>query len=257
MTTSGYIFVICFFLLVIWSRWLAIRLIRKSNTDTSEKITLSTYIFPALIIFVISSLVIPFSFFIPQSVYNLFSKPAYEATIQRYSSEWVNNPGKGGNRILMYHSYVSFQTEDGIVHKDIPTDIRSGGRPVIGDKVTIVYTPGDKRVGEKSARSGLLLFAGGLMTFMMAMVLYTLFSYAMNFKTKSLGNLWSFLLLRVMIPFATFGMFALLLSVVYKYIFLGNPANDPVIVPILCGFFAFSLLPLMILLVRPRSKHTE
>ncbi|HBO72059.1 MAG TPA: xanthine permease, partial [Acinetobacter sp.] len=161
LTHAGQIFLIVFVILCVWSFALT-RLWLKRLADNRESSKLEfAYLFA--VVFSISALFFPFSYWVSQAVYDLATKPTYDAKIVSYNSEWVDtertdsNGRKYRTQTLMHTAQVQFKDQH---NKTITIDnsIRSGDVPMIGDHLTVVYKDGDHNAQEKSWRS-MLLFA--------------------------------------------------------------------------------------------------
>lgn len=255
-----YIFIFSAISLLIWSIWLAKKWVNRLDdhqSTISATTSKSSYFFPATLIFVISSMVLPFLIILQVSIFNFITKPSYQATITSYTSEWVTDRNSKGieTRTLMYDAYVSFQDQHGHVIKSIQTNVSSAQQPVIGEHIKVLYADGDNIVQELTIRNYILQFAAFFMTFIMVSILYSIFAYAMNFNMKPLQKFWHILIFRITIPLATTAMFACFIYVIFEYFFLGNPNAHPIWLAIICSVFALALLPVIIHFVRGNKNE--
>ncbi|MHA3983891.1 xanthine permease [Acinetobacter venetianus] len=248
LTHAGQIFLIVFAILCVWSFALTrLWLKRLANNRQSSKLEF-TYLFA--VVFSISALFFPFSYWVSQAVYDLATKPTYDAKIVSYNSEWVDtertdsNGRKYRTQTLMHTAQVQFKDQHNKIIT-IDNSIRSGDAPIIGDHLTVVYKDGDHNAQEKSWRSILLFAAAVFMLFILGFVLLMIIAYGMNREMKPYKAFASFLIFRVTLTLGTMAMFAMLSYAVFAYFFLGNPRDLPVWVVAICGLFSVCLLPLI------------
>ncbi|MEB3753976.1 xanthine permease [Acinetobacter sp. MD2(2019)] len=203
LTESGQIFFVCVALLMVWSfiltqRWVN-RLIQNKKSDSvshstsqRKKIKAKTerpskfefaYLFA--VVFSISAIFFPFSYWVTQAIYNLSTKPTYTGRIVSYTSEWVKTERTDSNNRsytvdeLRHTAQVTFTDKDHQIHT-LDNSINSTAIPVVGDSITIVYAQGDQRVAEKSIRSFILYFAASFMLFILGFILIAIIAYGLN-----------------------------------------------------------------------------
>ena len=248
LTYAGQVFLVVVAILCVWSFVLTkFWLKRLAKNRDSSKFEFA-YLF--VVVFSVSSLFFPFTYWVSQAIYSLATKPSYDAKIVSYSSEWVDtertdsNGRKYRTQTLMHTAQVQFKDQH---NKTITIDnsIRSGNAPIIGDHLTVVYKDGDHNAQEKSWRSMLLFAAALFMLFILGFILLMIIAYGMNREMKPYKAFASFLIFRVTLTLGTMAMFAMLSYAVLAYFFLGNPRDLPVWVVTICGFFSLCLLPLI------------
>ena len=248
LTYAGQVFLAVVAILSIWS-FILTKLWLKRLTKNRESNKLEfAYLF--VVVFSISSLFFPFSYWVSQAVYALATKPSYDATVVNYTSEWVDTERTDSNghtyktKTLMYTAQVQFKDHQNRV-QFLNNSVRSGDVPVIGDHITVVYEAGDHAAQEKSLRSILLFAATFFMLFILGYILLTIIAYGLNRNMKPYAAFASFLIFRITIPLGTMTIFAMLSYSVFAYFFLGNPVNLPIWAVGAFSFFAFCLLPLI------------
>ena len=248
LTYAGQVFLVVVAILCVWSFVLTkFWLKRLAKNRDSSKFEFA-YLF--VVVFSVSSLFFPFTYWVSQAIYSLATKPSYDAKIVSYSSELVDtertdsNGRKYRTQTLMHTAQVQFKDQH---NKTITIDnsIRSGNAPIIGDHLTVVYKDGDHNAQEKSWRSMLLFAAALFMLFILGFILLMIIAYGMNREMKPYKAFASFLIFRVTLTLGTMAMFAMLSYAVFAYFFLGNPHDLPVWVVAICSFFSLCLLPLI------------
>lgn len=248
LTYAGQVFLVVVAILCVWSFVLTkFWLKRLAKNRDSSKFEFA-YLF--VVVFSVSSLFFPFTYWVSQAIYSLATKPSYDAKIVSYSSEWVDtertdsNDRKYRTQTLMHTAQMQFKDQH---NKTITIDnsIRSDNAPIIGDHLTVVYKDGDHNAQEKSWRSMLLFAAALFMLFILGFILLMIIAYGMNREMKPYKAFASFLIFRVTLTLGTMAMFAMLSYAVFAYFFLGNPRDLPVWVVAICGFFSLCLLPLI------------
>jgi len=139
----------------------------------------------------------------------------------------------------MHTPTVQFISEDGQTVK-LETNVASGGRPVIGDHLTVVYAPGDTVAPQISPASIGLLFGATLMLFIMSMLLFAAIQYARGADMAGIKSFSVGFVLRFLIPF---GMLFLLSGMGYAlWQYFAGKKDMPLWAAIICGFFSFVLL---------------
>lgn len=248
LTYAGQVFLVVVAILCVWSFVLTkFWLKRLAKNRDSSKFEFA-YLF--VVVFSISALFFPFSYWVSQAVYDLATKPTYDAKIVSYSSEWVDtertdsNGRKYKTKTLMHTAQVQFKDNQ---NRTLVLDnsVRSGDVPMVGDHIQVVYETDDQSAQEKSWRSMLLFAAALFMLFILGFILLMIIAYGMNREMKPYKAFASFLIFRVTLTLGTMAMFAMLSYAVFAYFFLGNPRDLPVWVVAICGFFALCLLPLI------------
>lgn len=248
LTYAGQVFLVMVATLCIWSFVLTkFWLKRLAKNRDSSKFEFA-YLF--VVVFSISSLFFPFSYWVSQAVYGLATKPSYDATIVSYHSEWVDtertdsNERKYKTKTLMHTAQVQFKDDQ---NRTLVLDnsVRSGDVPVVGDHIQVVYKAGDHSAQEKSWRTGLLFAAVLFMLFIMGYILIMIIAYALNRNMEPYKEFANVLIFRITLPLGTMAMFGMLSYSVFAYFFLGDPQNLPVWAVAICGFFALCLLPLI------------
>ena len=248
LTSAGQIFLVSFFILSTWSFVLTkFWLKRLAQNRESSKFT---FAFLFVIVFSISSFFFPFSFWVSQSIYDLTTKPTYDATIVSYSSELVDTETTDSNghtyrsKTWMHNAQVKFQDNQNRT-MILNNSVRSGDIPIIGDHIQVVYEDGDQSVQEKSWRSVLLLAASAFIVFIMGFILLLIIVYSLNKNMEPYKAFAKVLIFRVTLPLAVMTMFSLLSYSVFAYFFLGNPNDVPIWAIGICCFFILALLPLI------------
>lgn len=248
LTYAGQVFLVVVAILCVWSFVLTkFWLKRLAKNRDSSKFEFA-YLF--VVVFSISSLFFPFTYWVSQAVYSLATKPSYDATIVSFTSEWFDtertdsNGRKYKTKTLMHTAQVQFKDNQ---NRTLVLDnsVRSGDVPVVGDHIQVVYEAGDQSAQEKSWRTGLLFAATLFMLFIMGYILVMIIAYALNRNMDPYKALANFLIFRITLPLGTMAMFGMLSYSVFAYFFLGNPQNIHVWAAAICGFFALCLLPLI------------
>ncbi|WP_436862301.1 xanthine permease [Acinetobacter haemolyticus] len=241
LTYAGQVFLVVVAILCVWSFVLTkFWLKRLAKNRDSSKFEFA-YLF--VVVFSISSLFFPFTFWVSQAVYGL-------ATIVSYTSEWVDtertdsNGRKYKTQTLMHTAQVQFKNDQ---NRTLVLDnsVRSGDVPVVGDHIQVVYEAGDHSAQEKSWRTGLLFAATLFMLFIMGYILVMIIAYALNRNMDPYKAFANFLIFRITLPLGTMAIFGMLSYSVFAYFFLGNPQSIPVWAVAICGFFSLCLLPLI------------
>ncbi|MDO3664292.1 xanthine permease [Acinetobacter higginsii] len=248
LTYAGQVFLVVVAILCVWSFVLTkFWLKRLAKNRDSSKFEFA-YLF--VVVFSISSLFFPFTYWVSQAVYGLATKPSYDATIVSYTSEWVDtertdsNGRKYKTQTLMHTAQVQFKDNQ---NRTLVLDnsVRSGDVPVVGDHIQVVYETGDHSAQEKSWRTGLLFAATLFMLFIMGYILVMIIAYALNRNMEPYKAFANVLIFRITLPLGTMAMFGMLSYSVFAYFFLGNPQNIPIWAIAMCSFFALCLLPLI------------
>lgn len=248
LTYAGQVFLVVVAILCVWSFVLTkFWLKRLAKNRDSSKFELA-YLF--VVVFSVSSLFFPFTYWVSQAIYSLATKPSYDAKIVSYSSEWVDtertdsNGRKYKTKTLMHTAQVQFKDNQ---NRTLVLDnsVRSGDVPVVGDHIQVVYETGDQSAQEKSWRTGLLFAATLFMLFIMGYILVMIIAYALNRNMEPYKAFANVLIFRITLPLGTMAMFGMLSYSAFAYFFLGNPHDLPVWVVAICGFFTLCLLPLI------------
>jgi hypothetical protein len=204
-----------------------------------------TYGFTGLILTFMMVFVLTFSITISQSIYGFFVKPKYQATVISFSSQWEEREDKDSNgrrtkrRVLMHRPTVRFLDREGKT-VTLETDISSGAEPVIGEKIKVVYAPGDSVAHELSLASIGLLFGAFLMLFIIGIILVGAIQYARGADMSGIRNFGIGFVMKFLFPF---GMLFLLSGMGYALWqnFAGKKDMPGWAVGV-CGFFCLTLL---------------
>lgn len=248
LTYAGQVFLVVVAILCVWSFVLTkFWLKRLAKNRDSSKFEFA-YLF--VVVFSISSLFFPFTYWVSKAVYGLATKPSYDATIVSYTSKWVDTERTDSNgrkykiKTLMHTAQVQFKDDQ---NRTLVLDnsVRSGDVPVVGDHIQVVYEAGDQSAQEKSWRTGLLFAATLFMLFIMGYILVMIIAYALNRNMDPYKALANFLIFRITLPLGAMAMFGMLSYSIFAYFFLSNPQKIPIWAAAICGFFALCLLPLI------------
>jgi hypothetical protein len=248
LTYAGQVFLVVVAILMVWSFVLTKFWVKRLAKNRKSSKFEFTYLFA--VIFSISALFFPFTYWVSQAVYGLATKPSYDATVVNYTSEWVDtertdsNGRKYKTQTLMHTAQVQFKDDQNRT-LTLDNSVRSGDMPVVGEHITVVYENGDHTAQEKSWRTILLFTAASFMLFILGYVLLIIIAYSLNRNMEPYKIFASTLIFRVTLPLGTTAMFAMLSYSIFAYFFLGNPRHLPVWAIGLCSFFALCLLPLI------------
>lgn len=201
-----------------------------------------------LLFFAMSTLFVVGSFSTLKRMYDLATKPTYDAVITGYTSEWhesQSNDGRTiGNKQLMYTAQLAFKDRNG-QQVNIANSVQANSIPAVGDQITVVYAPGDKQAQEKSFRSVLLL---GVSVFLLALLGFALLAsiaYARNQPMQQFMQLSATVFGKLIVPGAVLAIAGMLWYVPFQYLILGNPLCMAKWAMLVCLFFAMMMLPLI------------
>ncbi|AQV14441.1 xanthine permease [Acinetobacter pittii] len=248
LTYVGQVFLVVVAVLMIWSFVLTKFWVKRLAKNRKSSKFEFAYLFT--VVFSISALFFPFTYWVSQAVYGLATKPTYDATVVSYTSEWVDtertdsNGRKYKTKTLMYTAQVQFKDNQNRT-LTLDNSVRSGDVPLVGEHITVVYESSDHTAQEKSWRTILLFAAALFMLFIIGYILVMIIAYALNRNMDPYTALAKFLIFRITLPLGTMAMFGMLSYSVFAYFFLFNPQNIPVWAAAICGFFSLCLLPLI------------
>lgn len=243
-------------LALILSRGVVKRLSPKENSGCMN------YAFVALVLSILMIFVFSFSISISQNIYGFFTKPKYKATVISFTSRWEDRSEKDSDgrsrtrQVLMHTPTVQFTGGDG-KQVTLETDISSGGEPVIGDTIVVVYAPGDTIAHELSFASIALLAGASLMIFIMGFILYGALQYARGANMKKFTAFAIGFVMRFLFPFAMLSLFVGMAYAIWQY-FTGNKPDMPIWAVVVCCFFCLVLaLTIPVFLKMAYAKKKE
>jgi hypothetical protein len=210
--------------------------------------------FLVLVIFTMTALFAPFSYWTGKALFHLATKPSYSAMVVGYTSAYQDYDEKNANgdtvsgQRLMHTARVRFDGPNG-EPVDLPSSVASTDIPIEESTLRVVYKPGDTVAAELSARSVGLLLAAGVMLLILGYGLGGFFWYAMGRSMKGYRALGTAFMLRVLLPGVTLLFMLALAYVPLSYFALGNPDRHPLVLACLAGFFALALLPVVLKLL--------
>lgn len=248
LTYAGQVFLVVVAVLMIWSFVLTKFWVKPLAKNRKSSKFEFAYLFA--VVFSISALFFPFTYWVSQAVYGLATKPTYDATVVSYTSEWVDtertdsNGRKYKTKTLMHTAQVQFKDNQNRT-LTLDNSVRSVDMPVVGEHITVVYESGDHTAQEKSWRTILLFAAALFMLFILGYVLLMIIAYSLKRDMEPYKTFASMLIFKVTLPLGTMAMFSMLSYSIFAYFFLGNPRDLPLWAIVLCSFFALSLLPLI------------
>ena len=203
------------------------------------------YGYVALVLTILMTLSIGISTLIAGSVYSLATKPRYTASVVSASSRESEGTDSQNRRtqVTMYTPAVTFTGADG-TRVDVPTDVSSRDRPIMGSQVTVLYAPGDTVAQEVSVTKFGLLLGASAMLFLMGLALVGALQIARGASTDGVRRIAARFVLLVLMPLALLGMLAGIVYAVWQY-FAGARPDMPLWAVILCCFFSL-VIPLML-----------
>jgi hypothetical protein len=254
LTTAGQIFLAGSAASLGAAFWLGRRVSRRLQPDKG------TSVFIVIVLFALIALFVPFTYWTGQALYGFATKPNYSATIVGHTSEYreYDEEDSNGRKVrrtrLMHTPQVRFTGPDGAL-VELPSSVASSGVPVNGERLTVVYVPGDTVASELSARSVGLLLGAGVMLFILGYCLLAAVWYSMGHNMEGVAHFGMVFLFRFFLPGITLLMTVALGYPAIKYFALGNPDDYPRWVGWLCTLFALALLPLLVTLFkRPKNQ---
>ena len=185
----------------------------------------------------------PFVVILATQVHQFSKLPHYEATVVDVTSEMVeeryeDSDGRSRTRKVMMHTpIVEFMGPTGTLR--LPGSVRSGGEPVMGSKMTVVYAPGMQTASEFSFRSVALYGALAVMLGIVGSILLFIYRWASGRSTEKLGDLGMKLVMWGLVPLAMLAMEALMAYALMQH-FLGYK-ELPIWVVGLLGLFVVAL----------------
>lgn len=201
ITPFGWAFILTILLSILLTR----SVVRR--TSPNEAPGCLSYLF---IGFVISSSMI----FVLSLSYVFFTKPKYKAKIISFTSKWeehqeLDNGKSTTIRTLMHTPTVQFISEEGRTIT-VQTNTSSGGKPVVGDYITVAYAPGDEVAYDLSMGAIVFVLVGILLVFIMNIILIAIFQYARGADPKEIKDFTVGFIIRLLVAcgmlFLLFGM---------------------------------------------------
>jgi len=113
LTYAGQVFLVVVAILMVWSFVLTKFWVKRLAKNRKSSKFEFTYLFA--VVFSISALFFPFTYWVSQAIYGLATKPSYDATVVNYTSEWVDtertdsNGRKYKTKTLMHNGSGSVQ----------------------------------------------------------------------------------------------------------------------------------------------------
>ena len=202
-----------------------------------------------LLFFAMSTLFVVGSFSTLKRMYDLATKPTYDAVITGYTSQWhesqSTDPNSNiGNKQLMYTAQLAFKDRNG-QQVNIANSVQANSIPAVGDHITVVYAPGDTQAQEKSFRSVLLLGVSVFLLALLGFALLACIAYARNQPMQQFMQLSAIVFGKLLVPGAVFIIAGMLWYVPFQYLILGNPLCMAKWAMLVCLFFAVMMLPLI------------
>ncbi|EBA11340.1 DUF3592 domain-containing protein [Roseobacter sp. CCS2] len=191
-------------------------------SKNGKPIGIGTNLFFGFVLVTMSTLFFMFVAIGAQSIHRMVVSPKYEATIVGVSSAWEETRGSDGftERTLMHTPMLRFTDSAGraITQKG---DIRSGAEPVIGTKVTVAYQDGRPLQVISLASIGLYLGLVVMLTILGYILTQVLF-FTLGRKSKRLDQFGAFLLMDVCLGGGMLFMLAAMIYGVYSYFLPGS-----------------------------------
>jgi hypothetical protein len=255
LTTAGQIFLAASAASLVSAYWLGRRVSRRLQPGKG------TNAFIVIVLFSMIALFAPFTYWTGQALYGLATKPSYSATVVGHTSEYrdYDEEDSNGRRVrrtrLMHTAQLNFIGPDGAL-VTLPSSVASSGVPIDGDRLTVVYVPGDTVASELSARSIGLWLGACVMLFILGYCLWATVWYSMGHAMEGVVAFGMAFLFRFLLPVVTMLMTAAMGYAAFKYFALGNPDGFPPWVGWLCTLFTLALLPLLVaLFTRPKNEE--
>lgn len=164
-----------------------------------------------LILGSMSFLFFPFLVMFVQTNIQYVTLPKYESSIVAIESKWEKQEYTDSDKrtrtrdVLMHTSIVEFSDENN-ARVRLPSSIRSGEEPVIGDKIRVAYQAGMSIVLEVSFRALALQFGLGVMLLILGFCLLMIVRWILGKSNDSLMDLGMRAMLNIGIPLAMIGM---------------------------------------------------
>jgi hypothetical protein len=165
----------------------------------------------SLILGSMSFLFFPFLFLFLQTNYQYLTLEQYQATIVAIESKWEredytdSDNRRQTRNVLMHTSIVEF-TDAQLNVVRIPSSIRSGEAPVIGDQLRVAYIAGMQMAAEVSFRAFALQFGLLIMLLILGFCLLLIARWTLDKSNERLAGLGINILLNIGVPLAMIGM---------------------------------------------------
>jgi len=251
LTHAGKYFVVCVILLGVTAYWLAFRMVRRQNGGKRWS-SGAAIAFWWLVCFCMVSLFFPFAYWIGEEFYVLAVSPTYEATVVSYQSAWDTCERRDSDgrtesyRCLRYTSMLEAELPDGrrVV---MPSNIRSGSAPTVGETVAVVSPAGAVQWHERSLRGIGLLVGGAVMVALIGYFLSLIAAYGSGRNIERAVRGGMVVALNGLVPLGGLLMEIGFQWVLYQWWVGGNRKQLPLWVLALSLLFALALLPVLFL----------
>lgn len=217
--------------------------VNRRWAKNGKPIGIGASVFVGLILVTMSTLFFMFSYFGADGVYQMMTFPKYEATIISFDSAWdeVTRTDSDGDRyiedVLMHTPTLRFVDDTGQVITQ-RGNIRSGAEPVIGETVTVGYSPGRSLQVISIVSIGLYIGLA-VMLMILGYILISVLFFTLGRKPKWLETAGRVLLVYIVIGGGMLGMLAGMVYGVYGYF---QPGSDtPLWAMLLSAFFSIVL----------------
>jgi hypothetical protein len=164
-----------------------------------------------LILGSLTFLFFPFVVMFFETNYQYATLPQFESTIVAVESKWEKQEYTDTDKrrqtrdVLMHTSIVEFANADGKTVR-LPSNIRSGEEPIIGDKLRVAYASGMQTAAEVSFRAFALQFGLLVMLLILGFCLLMITRWVLGKNNEKLASLGINTMLTVGVPLAMIGM---------------------------------------------------
>lgn len=207
MTPFGYVFLGA----ILFSILLTYAISRRWRNKEGDEFGTGSAIFLGLVLACLSLFVTVFTYSGVSWAYGLVCYPKYEAQIvdidsRMVETEYTDDDGWTRTREQLMHTPILQFTDAKGQTVRLPSDVSSGGKPKIGDTMTIAYMDG--KLHEVSFASFLLMF--GLLLFVAVSGYLLLFAiyYVVGWDSRPLLKFGATVFSKGIFPLALFGMLA-------------------------------------------------
>jgi hypothetical protein len=212
-TAYGWSFVFSLFFTI----WLVSQTLRKWRREEKQKSgkdegigCLSAGIL-TLILGSMTFLFFPFSVMFFETNYQYATLPQYQSTIVAVESKWEKQDYTDSDKrrqtrdVLMHTSIVEFANAEGATVR-LPSSIRSGEEPIVGDKLRVAYAAGMQTAAEISFRAFALQFGLFVMLLILGFCLLLIVRWVLGKNNEKLASAGFSTVLNVGVPLAMIAM---------------------------------------------------
>lgn len=192
ITPAGYIF----FTVLALAITLSVLVTKRLSRETGKPNGCMAGAYIGTIVVAVTTLFVGSVFMFSAQIYKVATYPKYEATIVDVNSEWVERDYQDDDgftrseTIEMHTAVLEFYDHNNQLIR-LNNNIRSGGKPTIGEQITIAYRDGV--LSEVSLRSLLMYIGLATMMILLGTISACMLLYAFNKNTERVQVFgWSF-----------------------------------------------------------------